>query len=610
MHAFNPFFLRAIVFCCAFFSVTTFFAQNGCPGCIVAVPDSLPADTLWLPSVPDGEKGKPYSEDISFRIPKTTTPVYAIDSTTPPGLPISKIEILGVDNMPPGLFWQANQMVFDPSQQTDGCIRICGTPTVSDSFVMLVRLKATVFILSQETSFNLRMYVAPQAITNDGFSMINYVGCGPTEVAFQNNVPSNGNAGFSYLWDFGNGETFTGENPPPMLYANPGVYPVNYKAVIDTSPYILQSVIIKTVGCTDPPLFGGPDLYVRILDPSGAIIYNSSPSINNTPLPYAFNPMLVLGAGNYSLEVWDEDGGIKGTDDPCGSVPFNILSNGDLSAGSLSVTLLIEKPVSEVLSSDTVVVYAQPAPPVVNAPSGYAVCANSNQSIVLTSSYGFGNQWLLNGALLAGANDFVVIAPQSGYYQAQVITPEGCVAISDSVWVSYIAPPSPPAFVNQNNLLSVADTLLLPSPYSLQWYYNNQPIPDATNVTYCATQTGPYSLRVRDDSTGCENTFSMGVIFNPAFDCTVSAHVPEGAAAWRVWPNPVGSGMAYISAPHAYGAYSVRCFGADGRLVAEQTLEATAGQLRFPCASLAAGFYWLQIGNARERLTLPLQVQY
>lgn len=248
--------------------------------------------------------------------------------------------------------------------------------------------------------------------------------CGPTEVMFQNNVPSNGKAGFSYLWDFGNGQTFTGENPPPMLYANPGVYPVNYKAVIDTSPYILQSVIVKTVGCTDPPLFGGPDLYVRILDPSGAIIYNSSPSINNTPLPYAFNPMLALGAGNYSLEVWDEDGGIKGTDDPCGSVPFNILSNGDLNAGSLSVTLLIEKPITEVLSSDTVVVYAQPAPPMVNSPSGYAVCANSNQSVVLTSSYGFGNQWLLNGALLPGANDFVVIAPQSGYYQAQVVTPE------------------------------------------------------------------------------------------------------------------------------------------------------------------------------------------
>lgn len=609
MHTFNAFFLRTFVFCCAFFTLSASFAQTGCPGCAVSLPDSLPADTLWLPPVPDGEKGKPYSADISFRVPKTTTPVNAIDSTTPPGLPISKIEILGVDNMPPGLFWQASQLVFDPAQQTDGCIRICGTPAISDSFVMLVRLKATVFILSQETSFNLRMYVAPQAITNDGFSMTNYVGCGPTEVTFQNNVPSNGHMGFSYLWDFGNGETFTGENPPPMLYVTPGAYPVNYTATIDTSPYILQSVIVKAVGCTDPVLFGGPDLYIRILDPDGTVIYNSSPAINNTSLPYAFNPMLALDSSNYTLEVWDEDGGIKGTDDPCGSVPFNILSNGDLSSGSLSVTLLIEKPVIEVLSSDTVIIYSQPAAPVVSAPSGYSTCANSGQSIVLISSYGFGNQWLLNGTLLPGANDFATIAPQSGYYQAQVVTPDGCIATSDSVWISYIAPPLPPTFVNLNNLLRVEDTLSLPDTYSLQWYYNNQAIPDATGIAYCATQTGPYALRIRDNETGCENTFSMGVIFNPAFDCTVNAKEADLAAAWRLWPNPA-SGIAYISAPHAEGEYRLRCFSADGRWVATQTAEAAEGQIRFVCESLSAGFYWIEISNARERQMLPLQIQY
>ena len=69
-------------------------AQTGCPGCLVSLPASFPADTIYLPLLPDGVQGTPYDENVSFRLPKTTTPVNAVDSTTPPGLTISKFEII------------------------------------------------------------------------------------------------------------------------------------------------------------------------------------------------------------------------------------------------------------------------------------------------------------------------------------------------------------------------------------------------------------------------------------------------------------------------------------------------------------------------------------
>ncbi len=56
---------------------TTFYslslnAQTGCPGCVVSLPPGLPADTLLLQNLPDGEAGTYYNHDISFRMPKTT----------------------------------------------------------------------------------------------------------------------------------------------------------------------------------------------------------------------------------------------------------------------------------------------------------------------------------------------------------------------------------------------------------------------------------------------------------------------------------------------------------------------------------------------------------
>ena len=117
----RPLLLIIVVF---FFTLTCLSAQSGCPGCIVDVPAGLPDDTLFLAPIPDGTLGSAYDQDISFRVPKSTTPVNAIDSITPPGLPISKIEIVGVDGLPAGLFWEANQTVFETATLTDGCIKI------------------------------------------------------------------------------------------------------------------------------------------------------------------------------------------------------------------------------------------------------------------------------------------------------------------------------------------------------------------------------------------------------------------------------------------------------------------------------------------------------
>ncbi|TNE60154.1 MAG: PKD domain-containing protein, partial [Bacteroidetes bacterium] len=454
---------------CLFFSALTILpAQSGCPGCMLNLPAGLPDDTLYLPALPDGEKGTPYDEDISFRVPKSTTPVNAVDSTTPPGLVISKIEIVGIDGMPSGLFWEASQLVFETDIETDGCIKICGTPSKTDSFILTVKLKATVvvippFTVTQETSFPLRLYVAPKVSMTDGFTMTNVTGCGSTTVTFANNIPSNGAPGFSYEWDLGDGTTYSGENPPPHTYSQPGLYEVNYHATIDTVGDILVSATLLSVDCSD--LTSAPDLYMFIEDPNGNEVYNSSPHINNTSLPHTFPINLLLDqTGNYNLEVWDEDSGLKGSDDACGSVPFNILSGDTLTSGGFKIVLNIEHPIDEVFSTDTVQVFPKPMTPVVIA-NTLTACSGTD-TMVLESSFGGGNQWFVNDQLIPGANDFLFMPDSTGYYQVQVTNFFGCTSVSDSSFVEFYPLPETPVYINDRNNLELADTLALPASYS------------------------------------------------------------------------------------------------------------------------------------------------
>ena len=598
--------MRQLLLSCSLFLLlcTSLAAQNGCPGCTVDVPAGLPADTLYLPALPNGQVGAAYDEDISFRVPKTTTPVYAVDSITPPGLTITKIEIVSIQGLPPGLFWQANQTVFETATQTDGCIKICGTPTQSDTFVLTVKLKASIFIFTQEATFPMRLYVAPKVSATDGFELANFVGCGATTVSFTNKIPSGGHPGITYEWDLGDGTTSTEENPPPHTYTMPGIYPVTYHATIDTAGYILTSATVLSADCTD--LFSaGPDVYLIVKGPNNQVLYNSSPEVSNATFPLAFPLNLSIDPqSNYTLELWDEDSGLEGSDDACGAISFNILSGDTLVSGGFTVALNIDHPIDEVFAQDTVIVYPQPANPVIQANT---LKACQGDPVVLESSYGAGNQWWQNGQPIFGATDFLFAPDESSYYQVQVLNGNGCNAISDSVWVEFYAPPAVPAWVNDRNNLEVKDTTAVPDTYSLQWYLFAAPIPGATGFTYCASQSGEYTLVLVDLETGCASNFAATITYDPAFDCTLGAYEP-GTQVLNIFPNPAREIVTVQLKEALTEQGNLLVWDLTGRLLHEQAVEQGALQTLFDSTKLEAGAYILELRAGEQHFLGRLAV--
>src|SRR5690606_24759329 len=322
-----------------------------------------------------------------------------------------------LSNLPPGLSWEADQTNYDPSVNTDGCFKFCGTPLQPGLYIIEVTVEATVIIITQTATFHMELLIEPATSVTEGFSMINPSGCGEVTVSFENNIPSNGNPGFSYFWDFGNGVTSLDENPQDQTYSQPGMYVVDYNATIDTVGYVLTKVVVAYVTCDDIPTAPDwsfkPDLHIEIRNPSGVLIYNSA-TVWNTDTPVDYFPNITLADGNYELKVIDTDSGINGADDICGLVTFNKLSNGIISGGDFIGLLEIIHPVETVHSTDTVWVYENPEAPEIIAESATDFCEGG--FVVLNSSYAEGNQWLKDGVELPGENEAYLEVLESGDY--------------------------------------------------------------------------------------------------------------------------------------------------------------------------------------------------
>lgn len=583
------------------------FAQTGCPGCSISLP-SLPADTIYLGDAPDGVAGQYYDGDISFRMPKTTTPVNASDPSTPAGLNISEIKIIAVVNLPPGLNWTPSQTSFDPSNETDGCVKLCGVPLQPGLYEVEVFVTATVLLIEQSTSFTFPIYIAPAGSVTDGFSMQNSSGCGSVAVDFVNNVPSSGQAGYSYTWDFGNGQSSISENPGTQVYSLPGMYPVSYQAVIDTFGYQLTNIQVLTVGCSDvalPPLFNGnPDLYLRVKNPQGTTLLTTA-VVDNTPLPFSFSINLPLGDGDYQIEVRDDD---TFGDEGCGSVSFNKSTSGVLVYGDLQLNANIIHPVTTVQSVDTVVVFPQPDAPVVMPNGQLEIC--DGEAIELTANYPVGLQWFQDSVLLFGETDSSLVADSEGAFWVEYTSAEGCKAVSDPVSVAYLDLPGNPVFQVTGNEMTVANPDLLPDSYTLQWYQDGVAIPGANNETYCLMEAGVYlfTLEVVDNLTGCSNDFSLGVAFNPAYTCaSATGELSEVANSFALLPNPAGDLVTVQFELTEWRSGQILCFDSVGRLVKTGSFEGIGQQKQaWDLSGMPSGLYWVRLETEAGSFTKKL----
>ena len=589
-----------------FIFVFPILSQSQCPGCQINLPSDLVEDTIYLDPVPSGTFSMAYSEDVSFRLPKTTTPVAANDSTIQAGITLDEIKILYISNLPPGLQWETDEAVYFPADETDGCVKLCGTPLVTGTFVLDIVLEVKVAIFTQESIFQRTIEILPSTTINDGFTMTNNSGCGELTVSFQNNVPSNGNNGYSYDWNFGNGNTSSNENPFDQTYSTPGTYPIEYQAVIDTSGYVLTKIRVIESDCAD--IFGGaPDIYLDIIDPNGNSTVTAS--IDNTDPPVEFNFNMPLIDGNYTLVVKDEDGGLGGSDDECDFYSFNKLSDGILINGSSSVELTILHPVDTIRTTDSVYVYPVPDQPLLNYEVPSTWC--EGEIVFFNSSYSTGNQWMFNGTPINGATESFYQALETGFYSVVYTNGFGCFAESEVVDIVLNAVPTSPVFNDLNNNLGLIISSDFPADYSLQWYYENTILPGETESTYCMTQTGNYTLEIIDNATGCSNTFSSDEIFDPEYNCGILGVEDLSQGSLKIYPNPFRENIHIQFSLNENSDFKINVIDLLGRRIELDSRTEFGGDFNqsYSFVEWNAGVYLLEIDFGDERIYQKIVLQ-
>lgn len=573
------------------FFLNGLIAQSGCPGCVITLPD-LPEDTIYLTAAPDGQAGQVYTADISFRMPKTTTPVAATDPTIPPGLIIQQINISSLTNVPPGLSWEVSQAEFNPAEETDGCVRFCGTPLLPGYYEVSVVVTATVFFIAQTTSFTFPIHILPAVSQTDGFAIINSTACGNLTASFVNNIPSNGLPGFSYLWNFGNGNGTDDEDPADQTYSEAGVYVVDYQVIVDTSDFFLTNVRIESTTCTD--LFSGPDLKVSVFDQDNNELFLSSVVANAVP-PLDFNLNLTLGDGNYRIQLTDDDGGIDGADDDCGSVNFNRFTTGVLNSSGMSATIRILHPIDTVRSSDTIIVYPQPFAPLISGLPGGALC--EGDALILNTTYPDNLQWYRDSVPLLEGIFPQLPVEESGDYWVTYTSPDGCQAHSEVVTLTFGTIPSGIAFTNENNLLSIFNPGSLPLQAGIQWFLNGELIADANGDMYCIGAAGNYTVEVTDLTTGCTGSFSQNIPYNPNFpNCVNPSNALENLAPdLRIAPNPSNGNFNLLLEVREVLEGELSVLDPLGRLLSKQALRLAPGQNRvaMDLSQLPSGLYLL-----------------
>jgi hypothetical protein len=514
-------------------------AQSGCPGCGIELPDNLPADTVFLQDAEIGFKNRAYEFDISFRLPKSTTPVSVLDPSVPAGLPIDEIKINGLSNVPLGLNWEINQIIFNPSNQTDGCVKICGTPEVTGYFLVEVNLTASVFGIQQESAFTFPLEILPEPPAGDPMVLFNNVGCDSLNVVFLNNIQSNGESGFSYFWDFGNGIISSEENPRPMVFKDSGEYVVHFQAIIDTSSFQFNALSVLEVGCSDfalPPFISGnPDLFFVLKDELGNSVYTSETK-SDVSVPTSFSLDFELLDSVYTIEVWDDDTGLGGSDDFCGEVILNKEQVDTLRNGNLSVLPIVFHPILEINDTDTISVFKSPDPISFTPTSLQLNCLET----FYLSTNGISVDWFFESNFLK-KTDSLLVELSGTYYNIYTDSTTGCFAQSDSIHVLPEDFPPTPFFINDNNELVFSDTSGILSSWVFQWFFNGEIIPGEQGPSVCARASGNYGLMVTDTLNGCSSYFDSNIAWNPNVDCFSSSKDHIRRSLLNIYPNPANN---------------------------------------------------------------------
>jgi len=580
-------------------------------------PSITPEGGISPDTLPPAVAYNSYTSNVTFFIPLEMNTQFGNATVT-------KLKIKKIIGLPIGLKWECDhsnceyQPQSNPPSSQYGCVRICGTPTVSEGFYPITVIadgtgEVSGISRTREVTYNTGIRILPDTTSGGACDYAPQSGCAPLDVAFETNFPSNGNNGYTYDWDFGNGLQSNVESPQPPVYNQPGTYEFTCGVTIDTSSvYSLSSITLTSAGN-----YGGGvcdnnngDFYIEINGPG--ISYTSSTQDDSNP-PVTWNAGLQLTDTTYTLTVMESDGVTCGSDDNLGSVDFNGAQAGTISLtatgnyGPSTVQLDIAHPVIEQKDTATIHVFENPKVDSVRNISGTDTICKGDSALLSISTNAPFIDWYQNDTtiLSQASGDTSVRVADTGIYHAVVRDSNGCRNESISRFIMVEGQPPTPYFLYNNNGNGKINATNHENWY-VRWYLDGDTLSGLSDTAYQfePNASGVYQLEYY--KRGCNAFSDINFI---QIDTSTGIAKPKTSYNINIYPNPT-KGEVTISLPGSLADKQTEFLLRDvrGRTIKERSLPKGEAQLRLDMAGLAEGMYLLQIRNAdhvqTERIVL------
>jgi hypothetical protein len=238
-------------------------------------------------------------------------------------------------------------------------------------------------------------------------------------------------------------------------------------------------------------------------------------------------------------------------------------------------------------------------------------------------------QWLLNGEAIPDAISETFTAVLDGVYSLAV-TVNGCIGISNELEI--FIKPTPEPFVDTEDWPSFCegDEIIvnffvdIQDADSYQWLLNGEPIPEANEFTYIATEAGVYSVEVVvDGCAGISNEWLVEVIPNPVPTISTSDQLswcigdvisvtfevdiddPGALFQWQLNGVTIEDATSSTHTATEIGVYSVSV-GLNGCFGVSNDLEIVQGDELFPIISTSDPLSWCGIDDISVTFTVDV----
>lgn len=387
---------------------------------------SPPFPTVCPAIPPTAFVGVPYSVDVTFWVPPSFP-----EPTTQLNVVLEEVSLETIENIPVGLTYEASSadLTYHPQVNPFGCVRVCGVPLIAgpDTIRIHVSASGTVGGISTSQPYVLSLPISVQAAPMDSLSGYGFApdtSCAPALVVFSSDIGMAQGVDAQYDWTFGNGNSFSGVQPPVQSYPIGGIYGTSlsrtYSAAVITSMTLtgvsgawcgdLDEPNLPIVGC-----IGQPDLYFTVTD--NRLGQERSTLISNAQSGTWSNPGIVLGFPPFMLRVYDSDA--LSDDDLLGTFEFDGSPGVHaFGSGGTSGSILVEyQALLSLLTMDSVVVLPSPE---------IEFALDDSNSILCVADGSFAAyEWSLDGVALPGETEACVIA-QNGLWSVSVADSLGC----------------------------------------------------------------------------------------------------------------------------------------------------------------------------------------